>query len=292
MDQFLRMLVSKLRVVFENASGEIEMWSKSTSAQIESQLRDRRRGFKRRREALERIQGAAGDLERRIAEVQAQDERLAALAGARARNWPTRCARPGRHRPRCDAQLTGTRRAAPVAGASRSRSAPHSTTRKPPAAPRRARCLDGWADGPRPRFRRERDRAWQRQHGRHDLPWQAQSRPLSRVAVGDHAAADAGGHGARLLRALPAALPRRRVRWPLRRSTTCWRSGAVWATTAARATCIAARRRSCAITAATFRAAPRHWRRCPASAARPRPRSRRSALASAPRSSTATSSAC
>jgi hypothetical protein len=65
-----------LRVVFENAAGDIEMWSRSTAAQMESQLRDRRRGFKRRREALERIQGAAGDVERRITEVQAQDERL------------------------------------------------------------------------------------------------------------------------------------------------------------------------------------------------------------------------
>jgi chromosome segregation ATPase len=52
------------------------MWSRSTAAQMESQLRDRRRGFKRRREALERIQSAAGELERRITEVQAQDERL------------------------------------------------------------------------------------------------------------------------------------------------------------------------------------------------------------------------
>jgi hypothetical protein len=76
LDHFLRMLVSKLRVVFENAASDIEMWSRSTAAQMESQLRDRRRGFKRRREALERIQNAAGELERRITEVQAQDERL------------------------------------------------------------------------------------------------------------------------------------------------------------------------------------------------------------------------
>jgi hypothetical protein len=76
LDHFMRMLVSKLRVVFENAAGDIEMWSRSTTAQMESQLRDRRKGFKRRREALERIQGAAGELERRITEVQAQDERL------------------------------------------------------------------------------------------------------------------------------------------------------------------------------------------------------------------------
>jgi len=70
------MLVSKLRVVFENASGEIELWSKGASAQVDSQLRERRRGFRRRREALERIQGAAGELEQRIAELEGQDQRL------------------------------------------------------------------------------------------------------------------------------------------------------------------------------------------------------------------------
>ncbi len=76
MEQFRRMLVSKLRVVFENASGEIELWSKGASAQVDSQLRERRRGFRRRREALERIQNAAGELEQRIAEIESQDERL------------------------------------------------------------------------------------------------------------------------------------------------------------------------------------------------------------------------
>jgi hypothetical protein len=42
-------------------------------------LRDRRRGFARRRDALQRVQGATGELESRIAEVQAQDEHLARL---------------------------------------------------------------------------------------------------------------------------------------------------------------------------------------------------------------------
>ena len=76
MEQFRRMLVSKLRVVFENASGELELWSKGASAQVDSQLRERRRGFRRRREALERIQNAAGELEQRIAEIESQDQRL------------------------------------------------------------------------------------------------------------------------------------------------------------------------------------------------------------------------
>ena len=76
MEQFRRMLVSKLRVVFENASGELEMWNKAMSAQIDSQLRERRRAFRRRRESLERVQNAASDLELRIAELEEQDGRL------------------------------------------------------------------------------------------------------------------------------------------------------------------------------------------------------------------------
>jgi hypothetical protein len=73
-EQFRRMLLSKLRVVFENAAGDIELWSKQASSQIEGQLRERRRGFVRRREALQRVQSAGGELEARIAEVQTQDE--------------------------------------------------------------------------------------------------------------------------------------------------------------------------------------------------------------------------
>ena len=76
MEQFRRMLVSKLRVVFENASSEVEMWNKAASAQVDSQLRERRRGFRRRCEALQRIQAADGELEIRISEIQTQDERL------------------------------------------------------------------------------------------------------------------------------------------------------------------------------------------------------------------------
>jgi len=78
-EQFRRMLLSRLRVVFENSASELEMWSKSATSQVEVQLRERRRGFTRRREALQRVQSATGDLEQRIAEVQGQDESLAAL---------------------------------------------------------------------------------------------------------------------------------------------------------------------------------------------------------------------
>jgi len=79
LDQFRRMLVSRLRVVFESASGELELWNKTASAQIDTQLRDRRRGFRRRREALERIQTAAGELETRVSELEAQDASIQQL---------------------------------------------------------------------------------------------------------------------------------------------------------------------------------------------------------------------
>lgn len=75
MEQFRRMLLGKLRLLFEGASGEIDLWSRSASAQVEAQLRDRRRGFVRRREALERIQGAASELELRLCELEAQELR-------------------------------------------------------------------------------------------------------------------------------------------------------------------------------------------------------------------------
>lgn len=76
-EQFRRMLLSKLRVVFENAASELELWSKSATSQVEVQLRERRRNFTRRREALQRVQTAAGELEQRIAEVQSQDQHVA-----------------------------------------------------------------------------------------------------------------------------------------------------------------------------------------------------------------------
>jgi hypothetical protein len=76
MEQFRRMLVSKLRVVFENASSELELWNKAVSAQVDAQLRERRKGFKRRSETLEKVQTAAGELETRISEIETQDQRL------------------------------------------------------------------------------------------------------------------------------------------------------------------------------------------------------------------------
>lgn len=81
MEQFRRMLMSKLRLVFESAGSELDLWNRTTSSQIDMQLRERRRNFRRRRDSLERVQNASSDLEMRLAEIEAGDERLqAALA--------------------------------------------------------------------------------------------------------------------------------------------------------------------------------------------------------------------
>ncbi len=80
-EQFRRMLLSKLRVVFESAASELEVWSRAATNQVEGQLRERRGSFVRRREALLRVQAASGELEQRINEVQAQDSKLEQVQG-------------------------------------------------------------------------------------------------------------------------------------------------------------------------------------------------------------------
>ena len=85
MDRFVRLLHSRVRVVFEGAAHEVELWTQAISAQIDAQMRDRRQALVQRREAHGRIRQAEDGLERSIANLeslQAQCERLAEqLAG-------------------------------------------------------------------------------------------------------------------------------------------------------------------------------------------------------------------
>jgi hypothetical protein len=69
----VRALATRLRVVYESALGEIELWNKASAAQLDAQLRERRRNFTRRLEAIERIQQAASGLDDRIGEIEAQE---------------------------------------------------------------------------------------------------------------------------------------------------------------------------------------------------------------------------
>ncbi|HSH89677.1 MAG TPA: dynamin family protein [Ramlibacter sp.] len=71
-DRLVRALATRLRVVYESALGEVELWNKSAAAQLDAQLRERRRNFGRRIEAIERIQQAASGLDDRIIEIESQ----------------------------------------------------------------------------------------------------------------------------------------------------------------------------------------------------------------------------
>jgi hypothetical protein len=75
-DRLVRALATRLRVVYESALGEVELWNKSAAAQLDAQLRERRRNFGRRIEAIERIQQAATGLDDRIGEIDTQEGAL------------------------------------------------------------------------------------------------------------------------------------------------------------------------------------------------------------------------
>lgn len=70
--RLVRALSTRLRGIHESALAEIELWSKAAAAQLDAQMRERRRNFSRRIEAIDRIQNAAGGLEDRIYEFEQQ----------------------------------------------------------------------------------------------------------------------------------------------------------------------------------------------------------------------------
>ncbi|WP_311223479.1 MULTISPECIES: dynamin family protein [unclassified Acidovorax] len=77
--RLIRALGMRLRTVFESAANDLELWSKSATAQLDAQLRERKRSFARRIEAVDRIQHAASGLVERIAEIEQAEQALAEL---------------------------------------------------------------------------------------------------------------------------------------------------------------------------------------------------------------------
>ena len=71
-DRLVRALFTRLRMLYDSAQGDVELWSKGAAAQLDAQLRERRRNFARRLEAIERIQQAASGLDDRLGEMDAQ----------------------------------------------------------------------------------------------------------------------------------------------------------------------------------------------------------------------------
>ena len=78
-ERLVRALAMRLRTVYESAANDLELWSKSATAQLDAQLRERRRSFARRIEAVDRIQQAASGLVERISEIEAGEQELIQL---------------------------------------------------------------------------------------------------------------------------------------------------------------------------------------------------------------------
>ena len=78
-DRLVRALATRLRTIHEAALGDVELWSKTAAAQLDAQLRERRRNFGRRIEAIDRIQQATGGLNDRIREIESQEATLTEL---------------------------------------------------------------------------------------------------------------------------------------------------------------------------------------------------------------------
>jgi hypothetical protein len=98
-DRLVRALATRLRVVYESALGEVELWNKSAAAQLDAQLRERRRNFGRRIEAIERIQQAATGLDDRIAEIATQEAAIDQLDAKLTELTSHLLDTPGGHRP-------------------------------------------------------------------------------------------------------------------------------------------------------------------------------------------------
>lgn len=77
--RLVRALGMRLRTVFDTAANDLDLWSKSATAQIDAQLRERKRSFGRRIEAVDRIQHAAAGLADRIEEIESAERALQQL---------------------------------------------------------------------------------------------------------------------------------------------------------------------------------------------------------------------
>lgn len=75
-DRLVRALSTRMRTVNETVLGDIEAWSKSAASQLDSQLRERRKNFVRRLEAIDRIGQASSGLDERIEDIHARSTEL------------------------------------------------------------------------------------------------------------------------------------------------------------------------------------------------------------------------
>jgi CRP-like cAMP-binding protein len=74
--RLVRALSNRLRTVHDTALADVEAWSKSADSQLDAQLRERRKNFVRRLEAIDRIAQASSGLDERIEDINRRKEDL------------------------------------------------------------------------------------------------------------------------------------------------------------------------------------------------------------------------
>jgi len=79
-ERFSRLLLARLRGVFEGAASAIEQWGQATGSAIDEQFRERRRQLRQQRDAHARIRAAEDGLERGIDDLDASAQQLKRLA--------------------------------------------------------------------------------------------------------------------------------------------------------------------------------------------------------------------
>jgi hypothetical protein len=262
-------MASRVLENFRDLNRDIEIWLKSVMTPLEAQVREHQKQLRRRVDSIERIHEATDTLESRIAELEevlnGLDERSTKIEALRAGWWT----RPGSNGARGVVgafplvHLWGGGRPGPsgkgIATADVSCGAAFerrfffqdpAMPRKPAAAPAMPETFAVPSDFGM------RVVTWQRQHGRHDLPWQNTRDPyriwLSEIMLQQTQVAAVIEYFQRFVAALPtvAALAAASADEVM----ALW---AGWATTRARAIFIAAPRPWWMSTLACFRPTPR-----------------------------------
>ena len=91
--RMVKALGMRLRAVLESAANDLDLWSKSATSQLDAQLKERKRSFARRIEAVDRISEAASGLMERIAEIESAAQQLTAVE-QRLTTWRQQLLRP------------------------------------------------------------------------------------------------------------------------------------------------------------------------------------------------------
>jgi Dynamin family len=78
-ERLIRALVTRARMIFEAAQGEVEFWSRSAASHLDAQMRERRKLHASRVEAIEKVRDASSTLEERIAEIDKFNQRAAQI---------------------------------------------------------------------------------------------------------------------------------------------------------------------------------------------------------------------